>query len=103
MTTSELDYLIVDDNNIEIVYNFIFMGVLITNDGFIDKGLRRILAMVKCYMGSLKGIFNDRGIRLITNIIIDQTLVFPSILYEAEKWTINKVDWGETDAFDHKT
>ena len=33
MTTGKLDHIIVDDNNIESVDSFIFLGVLITNNG----------------------------------------------------------------------
>ena len=57
VTTGKLDHIIVDDNIIEIVNRFIFLGVLITNDGVIDKELRRRLVMGKCAMGSLKRIF----------------------------------------------
>ena len=81
MTTGKLEHIIVDDNNIEIVDRFIFLGVLITNDGATDKELRRRLVMGKCAMGSLKRIFKDRSIRLSTKIMIVQTLVFPIILY----------------------
>ena len=45
MITVKLDHIIVDDNNIEIVDKFIFLGVLITNDGVTDNELRRRLAM----------------------------------------------------------
>ena len=84
MTTGKLDHIILDDKNIEIVDKFIFLGVLITNDGITDKKLRRRLAMGKCAMGSLKYIFKDRGIRLTSVIKIIQTLVFLIILYGAE-------------------
>ena len=47
MTTGKLDHIIVDDINIEIIDTFIFLGVLITNDGVTDKELRRRLAMGK--------------------------------------------------------
>ena len=57
--------------------------ILITNDVVTDKELRRRLAMGKCAMGSLKRIFKDMGIRLTTQIMIVQTLVFPIILYGA--------------------
>ena len=46
-TTSKFEHIIVDDNNIEIVDKFIFLGVIITNDGVTDKELRRMMAMVK--------------------------------------------------------
>ena len=40
ITTGKFDDIIVDDNNIEIVGKFIFLGDLITNDGVSDKELR---------------------------------------------------------------
>ena len=76
MTTGKLDHIIVDNNSIEIVDKYIFLGVLITNDGVTNKELRRILAMEKCAMVSPKRIFKDRGIRLTTTIMIIQTLNF---------------------------
>ena len=100
-TTGKLDHIIVDDNNIKIVDRFIFLGVLITNDGVTDKELRRRLVMGKCAIGSLKLIFKDRGIRLTTKIMIVQTLVFTIILYGAETWTIKKADRKTIDTFNY--
>ena len=100
MTTGKLDHIIVDDNNIEIVDRFFFLGVLITNDEVTDNELQRRLAMGKCAMGSLKRIFKDRGIRLTTKIMIVQTLVFQIILNGVETWTIKKTDRKTIDAFE---
>ena len=50
MTTGKLDHILVDDNNIEIVDKFIFLGVIISNNGVTDKELRRRLTMGKCAM-----------------------------------------------------
>ena len=100
MTTGKLDHIIADDNNIEIVDRFIFLGVIITNDGVTDKELRRRLVMGKCAMGSMTRIFKDRCIRLKTKITIVQTLVFPIIIYGAETWTTKKVDRKTIDAFE---
>ena len=99
MTTGKLDHILVDDNNIEIVDKYIFLGVLITNDGVTDKELRKMLAIGKCAMGSLTRIFKDRSIRLTILIMIVQRLVFPIILYVAETWTIKKADRKTIDAF----
>ena len=41
ITTGKLDHIILDDNTIEIVDKFIFLVVLITNDGVTDKELRQ--------------------------------------------------------------
>ena len=100
ITTGKLDHIIVDDNDIEIVDRFIFLGVLITNNGVTDKDLRRRLVMGNCAMRSLKRIFKDRGIILTTKIMIVQILVFPIILYGAETWTIKKADRKTIDAFE---
>ena len=100
MTTGKLYHIIVDDNNIEILDKFIFMGVLITNDRVTDWELRRRLAMGKCAMGSLKRIFKDRCISITTKIMIVQTLVFTIILYGAETSTIKKADRKTIDAFE---
>ena len=101
MSTGKLDHIIVDDNNIEIVDKFIFLGVLITNEGVTDKEIRRRLVMGKCSMGIMKRIFKDRGIRLTTTIMIVQTLVFQIILYVAETWTIKMADKKISDSFEH--
>ena len=66
------------------------MYSLITSDGQIDMELRRRIAMGKSAMGSLMNIFKDRDLRLATKVKIVQTLIFPSILYGAETWTIKK-------------
>ena len=100
ITTDKLDHIIVDDNNIEMVDTFIFLGVLITINGVTDKELRRRLLIGKYAMGNLKCIFNDRGIYLMTTIMIVQILVFSIILYGAETWTIKKADRTIIDAFE---
>ena len=77
--TGELDSIILDDNNIEIVDKCIFLGVIMINDGVTDNNLRKILAIGKCSIGSLKGILKDRGISLKTKVMICQTFIFPII------------------------
>ena len=100
MTTGKLDHIIVDENNIEIIDRFIFLGVLITNNGVTDNELRTRLVMGKCAMRSLKRIFKDRRFRLTTKIMLVQILVFPSILFGAETWTIKNSDMKTIDAYE---
>ena len=50
-------------------------------------------------MGS-QNIYSNRGIRLTTQIMLVQTLVFTIILYGSETWTIKKVDRKTIDAFE---
>ena len=62
--------------HIEVVSHFIFLGSLITNDGFCDKEIRRRLAMGRSAMGGLTKIWKDRRITLRIKIRLVKELVF---------------------------
>ena len=94
MITEYQGEMIVDGKHIEVVSHFIFLGSLITKDGFCEKEIRRRLAM-----GRLMKIWKDRGITLSTKIRLVKALVFPIVLYGAESWTMRKIE-KMTDAFE---
>ena len=86
MMTEDQGEMVVDGKHIEVVSHFIFLGSLITKDGFCEKEIRRRLAM-----GGLTTICKDRGITLRTKIKLVKALVFPIILYGTESWTMRKL------------
>ena len=79
MMTEDQGEMVVDGKHIEVVSHFIFLGSLITKDGFCEKEISRRLAM-----GGLTKIWKDRGITLRTKIRLVKDLVFPIVLYGAE-------------------
>ena len=90
----------VDGKHIEVVSHYIFLGSLITKDGFSEKEIRRKLAMGRSAMGGLTKIWKDRGITLRTKIRLIKDLVFPIFLYRTESWTMRKLERKMIDAFE---
>ena len=84
MMTDDQGEMVVDGKHIEVVYNFIFLGSLITKDGFCEREIRRRVAMGRSAMGRLTTIWKDIEIILRTKIRLVKSLVFPIVLYRAE-------------------
>ena len=51
MMTEDQEEIVVDGKHIELVSHFIFLGSLITKDGFCEKEIRRRLEMGRSAMG----------------------------------------------------
>ena len=100
MMSEDQGEIVVDGKHIEVVSHFIFLGSLITKDGFCEKEIRRRLAMGRSAMGGLTKIWKDRGITLRTKIRLVKALVFPIVLYGAESWTMRKLERKMIDAFE---
>ena len=100
MMTEDQGKMVVDGKHIEVVYHFIFLGSIITKDGFCESVIRRRLAMGRCAMGGLTKIWKDRGITLRTKIRLVKALVFPIVLYGADSWTMRKLESKMIDAFE---
>ena len=81
MMTEDQGEMVVDGKHIEVVSHFIFLGSLITKDGFCEKEIRRRLALGRSAMGELTKIYKNRGITLRTKIRLVKVLVFPIVLY----------------------
>ena len=90
MMSEDQGEMVVDGKLIEVVSHFIFLGSLITKDGFCGREICRRLEMGRSAMGGLTTIWKDRGITLITKIMLVKALVFPIVLYGAESCTIKQ-------------
>ena len=99
MTTGDIGEVTVDGKVIEVVTKFVFLGMLITEDGLCEKEVRRRIAMGKAAMGVLTSIWKDRGVTLETKVKLVKVLVFPIVLYGAETWTMRKHERRKIDAF----
>ena len=100
MMTENQGEMVVDGKHIEVVSHFIFLGSLITKDGFCEKEIRRRSAMGRSAMGVLTKIWIDRGITLRIKIRLVKALVFHIISYGAESWTMRKLERKMIDAFE---
>ena len=100
MMTEDQGEMVVDGKHIEVVSHFIFLGSLITKDGFCEKDIRRRLAICRSVMGGLTKILKVRGITLRTKTRLVKSLVFPIVLYGAESWTMRKLERKMIDDFE---
>ncbi|XP_029657600.1 uncharacterized protein LOC115231804 [Octopus sinensis] len=81
---------IVDDEKIECVESYIFLGSLITRDGGCDSEINRRMAMCKSMMIKLNWIWSSKDVSLKTKIRLVNAIVFPVFLYGCESWTLSK-------------
>ena len=89
----------IDEETVETVTDFIFLGSKITADGEYSHEIKRCLLLGRKAMTNLDNIFKSRDITLPTKVCIVKAMVFPVVTYSCESWTIKKAECRRTDAF----
>ena len=89
----------IDEETMETVRDFIFLGSKITADGDCSHEIRRHLLLGRKVMTNLDSIFKSRDITLPTKARLVKAMVFPVVMYGFKSWTIKKVECCRTDAF----
>ena len=74
----------------ETVRDFIFLGSKITTDGDGSHEIKRHLLFGRKAMTNLDSILISRDITLLTKVHVFKAMVFPTIVYGCESWTIKK-------------
>ena len=82
----------IDEETVEIVADFIFLGSKITADGDCSHEVKRCLLLVRKAMTNLDSILKNRGVTLLTKVHLVKALVFPVVMYGCESWTIKKAE-----------
>ena len=100
MTTEPIDEWKMNDEEVEVVDNFVFLGSNITYTGDCSAEIRRRLALGRQAMTNLKKTVQNKDLKLATKIRIVKAMVFPVALYGCETWTIKKADRRKIDAFE---
>ena len=90
----------IDNEEVEVVNKFNFLGAYIYQTGGCQDEIRRRLAMGRSTMAKLQKIWTDRGVTKATKIKLVHTLIFPIATYACESWTINKADQDRINAFE---
>ena len=82
----------IDEETMETVTDFIFLGPKITaGSDYSRESKRRLLG--KKAMTKLDSVFKNRDIPLLTNVHIVKALVFPIVTCRCESWTIKKTEF----------
>ena len=90
----------IDGETVETVSDFIFLSSKITADGDCSHKIKRHLFPGRKAMTNLDSILKSRDIILLTKIHIIKALVFTTVMYRSESWTIKKAECQRIDAFE---
>ena len=81
MASSPITSWQIDEETMETVRNFIFLGSKITADGDCSHEIKRHLLLGRKSMKNLDSILKSRDITLPTKVNVVKTMVFPVVMY----------------------
>ena len=74
----------IDEEKVEAVTDFIFLGSKITVDGDCSCEIKRHLLLGRKAMTNLDGVIKSRDITLLTKVCLVKSIVFPVVMYRCE-------------------
>ena len=90
----------INEETIETVRDFIFLGSKITADGDCSHEIKGRLLLGRKAVTNRDSIFKSRAITLPTKVHIVKVMVFPVVMYGCESWTIKINEHWRIDAFE---
>jgi len=100
MTTGTLNEFILDGTEIEVTSYHTFLGSIITRDGYDNKEINRRLSIGRMAMTKLEKTMKDRDVKKATKIKIAETIIFLTVTYGSESWTVRERERKKIDAFE---
>ena len=85
----------IDEETVETMANFIFLGSKINADGDCSHKIKRCRLFGKKVMTNLDSILKNRDITLPTKVHLVKAMVFPVVMYGCESWTIKRAEREE--------
>ena len=82
----------IDEEKVETVIDYIFLGSKITAEGDCSHEIKRCLLLGRKAMANLDSVLKSRDITLLTNVQIVKAMVFPVVRYRCEGWTIKQAE-----------
>ena len=82
----------IDEETVETVSDFNFLGSRITADGDCSHEIKRRLLLGRRVMINLDSIFTSRDITLPTKVRLVKAMVFPVVINGCESWTVKKAE-----------
>ena len=89
-----------DEETVETVADYVFLGSKIIADGDCSHEIKRRLLLERKVMTNLDSILKSRDIILSTKVHLVKATVFPVVMYGCESWTIKKAEHRKIDAFE---
>ena len=82
----------IDEETVETVADFIFLGSKITADGDCSHEIKRCLLLERKVMTNLNSLLKSRDITLPTKVYLVKAMVLPVVMYGCESWTVKKAE-----------
>ena len=82
----------IDEEKVETVTDFIFLGSKITADGDCSHKIKRCLLLGRKAIRNLDSILKSKDITSLTKVCQVKAMVFPVVMYGFENWTIKKAE-----------
>ena len=82
----------IDEEIVETVSDFIFLGSKITADGDCSHEIKRHLLLGRKAMTNLDSVLESRDITLLSKVHLVKAMVLPVVMYGCESWTITKAE-----------
>ena len=89
----------IEEEMVEAVTDFLFLGSRITVDSDCSYEIKRHLLLGKKAMTNKDSVLKSRDITLLTKVHIVTAIVFPVVMYRCESWTAKKAECQRIDAF----
>ena len=89
-----------NEETMETVTDFTFLGSKITADDDCSHAIKRHLLLGRKAMTNLDSILKSRDITLPTMVWIVTAMIFPVVRYGCESWTMKKAECQTIDAFE---
>ena len=90
----------IDGEIVETLLDFILGGSKMTADGYCSHESKICLLLGKKVLTKLDSILKSRDITLSKKVRLIKVMVFPSVMYGYESWTIKKAEHQRIDAFE---
>ena len=96
MPSSHITLWQIEEEKVEVVTDFIFLGSRITGDckmaGDCSLEIKRYLVLGRKAMTDLDSVLKSRDIILLTKVCLVKAVVFPVVMYRCESWAIKKAE-----------
>ena len=100
MASSPITSWQIDEETLETVANYIFLGSKITADGDCSHEIKRPLLLRRKVTTNLDSILKSKDVALPTKVCLVKAMVFPVVMYGCESWTVKKAERRKMDAFE---
>ena len=82
----------IEEETMETVADFIFLGFNITEDGDRSHEIKRHVFLRRKAITNLDRVLKSKDITLPTKVCLVKAMVFPVVMYGCESWTIKKAE-----------